>query len=126
MLRGFPMTLEQSPSLRWQLKSTSAQWGYSSNALQGHDQPTRGWREEELNLRRWAGHCERYTVVVRHGLCVVIQTHVAQFSYDLPNNLPLCGGRERVHWLSDELHQILCKITPAWHRGTRRMARGGA
>ena len=47
----------------------------------------------------------------RLELCVVIQANVAQFLFDIPSNLPLCGGSEGVSLLSENLHEILCKIT---------------
>ena len=47
----------------------------------------------------------------RFELCVVVQGNVAKFLFDITNDLPLCGGRERVSALSQDLHQILCKIT---------------
>ena len=67
------------------------------------------------------GHCERHTVRVRRELCVVVQTDVAQFLDGIPNTLPLCGGSEREHSLSDDLHPILCKI-PAHHTCTEGLA----
>ena len=47
----------------------------------------------------------------RFELCVVIYTNTAQFLCEIPRNLPLCGGSERVHSLSEDVHQILCRIT---------------
>ena len=47
----------------------------------------------------------------RFELCVVIKTDVELFLCDNPNNLPLCGGKERVSSLNKEPHQILCRIT---------------
>ena len=47
----------------------------------------------------------------RFELCVVIYTDVALFLHDIPNDLPPCGGSERVSSLSEDLHQMLCKIT---------------
>ena len=47
----------------------------------------------------------------RFELCVVIYTDVALFLYDIPNNLPPCGCSETLSSLSEDVHQILCKIT---------------
>ena len=47
----------------------------------------------------------------RFVLCVVLWTHVAQYLFDIWNNLPLCNGSERVPWLSEDLHQLHCNIT---------------
>ena len=44
-------------------------------------------------------------------LCVIIHANVAQFLCDIPSDLPLCGGRERVPSVREVLHEILCKIT---------------
>ena len=46
-------------------------------------------------------------LVSRFELRAVIHTNAAQFLADVPSNLPLCGGSERV---SEVLLEILCKI----------------
>ena len=43
--------------------------------------------------------------------CVVIKTDIEPFLDDIPNNLPLCGGSEREPSLSEDLRQLLGKIT---------------
>ena len=63
--------------------------------------------EENAGLTLATCHC-------RFEHCIVIQTNVAQYLFGNWNNLPLCGGSERVHLLSEDLQQILCKITSKW------------
>ena len=46
----------------------------------------------------------------RFELCVAIHTNVAQCLCDIPSNLPLCGGSERVPSVREVIHVILCKI----------------
>ena len=43
----------------------------------------------------------------RFELCVVIQTKVARILYDICDNLPLCGGREKAPSLSEDLHEMI-------------------
>ena len=40
----------------------------------------------------------------RFELCVVVKRDVEKFLFDMMTNLPLCGGRDRVPSLSEELH----------------------
>ena len=49
-----------------------------------------------------AGRCE-------HG--VVNRSNAAQFLFDIPSKLPLCGGSERVPLLSEAFHRTLSRIT---------------
>ena len=48
----------------------------------------------------------------RFELCVVIHDNVAHFLFDITTGLPLCGCRERVPALSEELHKISKKSRP--------------
>ena len=36
------------------------------------------------------------------------------FLNGIPSNVPVCGGSERVPSVSEDLHQILCKITTSY------------
>ena len=47
----------------------------------------------------------------RLELCVVVKSNVAKFLFDTTTDLPLCGGHERVPALSEDLRQILCKLS---------------
>ena len=50
----------------------------------------------------------------RSELTVEIRTRVAQHFFVNLGNLPFCGGSERVPLLSEDLRQILRKITGEW------------
>ena len=43
----------------------------------------------------------------RFELCFVDKRNVAKFLFDIMTDLTLCGGRERVPALSEDLHQII-------------------
>ena len=47
----------------------------------------------------------------RLELCVVIKTNVAQLLFEIPSNLPLFGGSERVPSPSEVLQVMLCGVT---------------
>ena len=47
----------------------------------------------------------------RLELCVVAKSNVAKFLFDITTDHPLCGGRERISALGEDLHSIFCKST---------------
>ena len=81
-----------------------------------------GWSNSSAQWKRSAPNSDDVSVRENVGLTLavdlstvyVIQTNAAQYLFGNWNNLPLCGGSERVHLLGKDLHQILCKITGEW------------
>ena len=51
-------------------------------------------------------------------LSVAIKTNVSESLLEIPSKLPHCGGSERVLLLSEELRQMLCKITTGVRQST--------
>ena len=84
------------------------------------------WREKHFHaMETFSADSDEVSVWELKGLLlvkfprVVIHANVVQYLFDNWNKIPLCGGNERVHLLSEDLRQILCKITGEWSQRRR-------
>ena len=72
-----------------------------------HATETPGADREDVSVWELVGLILVGTFRGKFELCVEVKRNVAKFLFDITTDLPICGGRERVPALSEELRQII-------------------